>query len=192
MKSRYLWIPLIAIILQCSLCRHKPHHHLKQLDWNSFHLQSENLTYSSFHHERTPSLIRWDSIDTPGHFSVLSMHVDHHLESNWYIPALYNKYSMGWNRSAHYSHSGRRPYACTIRFMGVGLESTLHEYSKGGSGFLTIAFSRPSGKVYYHGFDKNETNKIYCYYSTSQGFASDFAVRLRSLFAFIHKILIPM
>lgn len=145
------------------------------LSWNDYKLGT-SIPYQSFFKSWTPSISRWENIDMKGHFSVISMHVDHHFESNWYVPALHDKHSVGWNRTVHETQSGRRPYSCTLRFLGVALESTLQGYERGGSGYVTLAFSRENRRMYWHGFDKNETNKVYCYYTTNKDTGSEFLV----------------
>eukprot|EP01033_Poteriospumella_lacustris_P013502 gene13502-9661_t len=104
----------------------------------------------------------------------MSVHVDHHFESNWHIPSLHEEVTSGTNSSDQDPHNGKRPYACTLRFFGVALESTVKGFENGGSGYLTIAFTRSNGKPIFHGFDKAEANKLHCFYTTSQGAASDF------------------
>lgn len=76
-----------------------------------------------------------------------------------------------------------RPYACSVRFFGVGLESNLAGYQTGGTGYLTLTFERPEEKrkVYWHGFDGNETNKVHCYYSTNKDTGSEFLDKPKSL-----------
>jgi hypothetical protein len=98
------------------------------------------------------------------------------------MPALHEKHSVGWNRSTERGFLGR-PSACALRFLGVALESTLAAstgggggFVGGGSGYLTADFSNSKGKKFYHGFDKNESNKLYCYYSTNKDTGSHFLV----------------
>lgn len=173
-RLQLLWWLVYSFV---SIYGYIPHTH--PLQWDFFRLQSHNLSYDSFHNGKIPSMRQWDSIDMKGHFSVMSVHVDHHFESNWHIPALHERMADGSNHSERNSHAGQRPYACTLRFFGVALESTLKGFENGGSGYLTIAFTRSNGKPIYHGFDKNETSKLHCFYTTSQGTASDFKVRRR-------------
>ncbi len=114
-------------------------------------------------------------------FSVVSMVVDHHSEGSWYVPSLHDKYSIGWNRTV-----GRgfltRPYACNIRFLGVGFEqSTLNGFTDGGGGYITIEY-KEGKKAYYHGFHKNETFKVYCYYMSGKNYGSEFLVMSSSKF----------
>ena len=46
---------------------------------------------------------------------------------------------------------------------------------QGGTGYLTVDFKPDwSKKTLYHGFDKNETGKLHCYYMTNKGFGSEF------------------
>lgn len=159
------------VTIHCSVPRVQP------LNWDFFRVQSHNLSYEIFHKGKAPSMRQWDSIDKTGHFSVMSLHVDHHFESNWHVPSLHDEVSGGLNSSDRDPHHGKRPYACTLRFFGVALESTLKGFENGGSGYLTIAFTRSNGKTIYHGFDKAEAHKLHCFYTTSQGTASDFKVR---------------
>lgn len=135
----------------------------------------ENIVFQDFFHI-PPSVQQWQPIDTPKQFTVISMKVDHHSESPWYIPALHGRHSIGWNRTSELP-AGNRPYACTIRFLGVGLESTLEGYQSGGTGYLTLGYKpEDSKKMNWFGFDKNETNKIHCYYITNKDTGSEFLV----------------
>ncbi len=121
------------------------------------------------------TLKSWDSIDTPKRFSITSMVVDHHSGGSWYLPSLHDTHSIGWNRTTQNQYSNR-PYACNIRFHGSGLESTLEGFTSGGTGYLTLGFKNEYKKAYWHGFDKNETNRLHCYYSTNLNTASNFQV----------------
>eukprot|EP01034_Spumella_vulgaris_P034029 gene34029-41965_t len=101
------------------------------------------------------------------------MVVDHHSDGSWYLQALHEKNSIGWNRTTSYQFSNR-PFACNIRFLAVGLESTLKGYETGGTGYLTIGFENSAKKKFWHGFDKNETNRLHCYYTTNKDTGSEF------------------
>lgn len=170
-------LQLVCLLVYTFVTIHGSAPHTQSLNWNFFRLQSHNLSYESFHKDKVPSMRQWDSIDRKGHFSVMSVHVDHHFESNWHIPSLHDEVTNGLNGSDRDPHNGKRPYACTLRFFGVALESTMKGFENGGSGYLTIAFTRSNGKPIFHGFDKTEANKLHCFYTTSQGTASDFKVR---------------
>jgi hypothetical protein len=122
-----------------------------------------------------PSLRSWNTVDTPKRFAVTSMVVDHSSSGNWFMKSLHEKHSIGWNRTLGLPFSGS-PVACNIRFFGVGLESTLEGFQTGGTGYLTIGFSSAGRKDLWHGFDKNETNKLHCYYKTTKDTGSEFLV----------------
>jgi hypothetical protein len=126
-----------------------------------------------------PSVINWENIENPKHFTVLSMSIDHSTESKWFLSHLHNRHSIGWNRTHTQRQYGSKPYACSIRFYGIGLEKTLEGYQHGGTGYLTIAFKDDHKKQYWHGFDKNETNRLHCYYGTNKDTGSEFLVRRR-------------
>ena len=119
------------------------------------------------------SVINWDMIETHGRFSLLSMSVEHNNDGAWYIPSLHDKYSAGWNRSTQAGFLSR-PHACGLRFYGVGLESTLQGFVEGGTGYVSVHFKDENGKYYWHGFDKNETNKLHCYFLTNKHYGSEF------------------
>lgn len=122
-----------------------------------------------------PSLKSWNTVDTEKRFSITSMVVDHSSSTNWFVKSLHEKYSIGWNRTQKLAFSGS-PIACNIRFFGVGLESTLEGFQTGGTGYLTIGFLNAAKREMWHGFDKNETNKIHCYYKTTKDTGSEFLV----------------
>lgn len=67
-----------------------------------------------------------------------------------------------------------RPFACNIRIFATALESTLEHHMRGGTGYITADFKNHNDKMMYHGFDKNETGKLHCYYMTNKGFGSEF------------------
>lgn len=123
-----------------------------------------------------PSIKSWDSVDTPKRFSITSMVVDHHSDGSWYLDSLHEKHSIGWNRTTR-NQFLTRPFACNIRFVGVGLEATtLKGFETGGTGYMTIGFENGK-KKFWHGFDKNETNRLHCYYTTNKDTGSEFLVR---------------
>ena len=139
-----------------------------------FRLKSNDSTPSS--------ILYWDPIDAPGKFSLLTIVVEHRSEGTWYMPSLHDKYSAGWNRSTSKGHLNK-PTACNIRFFGIALASTLNFFTKGGSGYMTAHFAsefsakgQSRTKHYWHGYDKNETNRLYCYYETNLGYGSEFKV----------------
>lgn len=57
--------------------------------------------------------------------------------------------------------------------------SFLHLFRSNGQwpGYLTIDFTNARKKRFYHGFDKNESNRLYCYYNTNKDTGSEFIVR---------------
>jgi hypothetical protein len=123
-----------------------------------------------------PSVDKWENIENLLHFSVLSMSVEHNSESKWFLPHLHARDSIGYNRTHVQRQYGNRPHACSIQFYGIGLESNLAGYQTGGTGYMTIAFKDEHKKQYWHGFDKNETNRLHCYYATNKDTGSEFVV----------------
>jgi len=148
------------------------------------------------------SISELNMIDTPKRFSVVSMAVSHHSDVGWHVPSLHVKYSVGWNRTFA-SEKMLRPYACTLRFYALGLESTLEPFIKGGTGYVGIEVNpantgparkngpkedkdkdkdkgkdkpdKPAkGKLSWYGFDKVEALKAHCYYMTNKGYGSEF------------------
>jgi hypothetical protein len=129
-----------------------------------------------------PSISEWKTIDPSSNIvTILSMSVDHHNDASWFIPSLHTKHSIGWNRTRELYGFSTRPYACSLRFYGMALESVLEGYQEGGSGYLTVGYMDTQKRDYWYGFDKNETQKIYCYYMTNKDTGSEFIVR--SLFS---------
>lgn len=63
-------------------------------------VDNEGNTFESYFHA-PPSVADWEIIDKPGHFSVISMSVDHHSDSSWFISSLHSKNSIGYNRTVH-------------------------------------------------------------------------------------------
>lgn len=65
---------------------------------------------------------------------------------------------------------------CNIKFFATGLESTLQKYINGGTGYLTLEFKKYDNdkKDTYHGFSKNESDKLHCYYMTNKNYGSEF------------------
>lgn len=50
-------------------------------------------------------------------------------------------------------------------------------FQTGGTGYLTVGYANANKRELWHGFDKNETNKIHCYYKTTKDTGSEFLVR---------------
>ena len=44
-------------------------------------------------------------------------------------------------------------------------------------GWLGLSFKNDNKKQFWHGYDKNETNKLHCYYMTNKDTGSEFLVR---------------
>ncbi len=44
----------------------------------------------------------------------------------------------------------------------------------GGTGYLTLQYTDGASKTFYHGFHKNETGRLHCYYMTNKGYGSEF------------------
>lgn len=123
----------------------------------------------------TPSVKSWNTVDIPRRFAITSMVVDHSSNGNWFMPSLHQKYSSGWNRT-HQTQYSNSPIACNVRFFGTGLEATLNGFQLGGTGYLTVGYANNAKREFWHGFDKNETNKIHCYYKTNKDTGSEFIV----------------
>jgi hypothetical protein len=125
-------------------------------------------------HKITTSISGLNMIDEPGKFALTTMTVHNRHDSRWYVPHFHNKYSSGWNRSFAHPFTNH-PVACNIRFFALALESTLKDHKYGGTGYMTIYFTPGKGKkTLYHGFSKNESERLHCYYMTSKGYGSEF------------------
>jgi hypothetical protein len=74
-----------------------------------------------------PSVLTFNTIDEPSKFSIISMVVDHHVDTKWYVPSFHERYSAGWNRSMSLGFL-LRPYSCHIRFFGIGFETFKSNY----------------------------------------------------------------
>jgi hypothetical protein len=77
------------------------------------------------------SVKKWSFMDVKAKdktFSILSMLVDHHSSGSWYIPSMHEKYSIGWNLTVSQGFL-HRPLACNIRFLGVGLVSSVRGHA---------------------------------------------------------------
>jgi len=129
-----------------------------------------------------PSVTSWNTIDTPKRIAVTSMSVDHHSDGSWHVPSMHERNSAGWNRTFNKA-SLLRPYACNIRFYALALESTLQGFMGGGTGYLGVEVKHTSLNVgsrqtkremSWYGYDKNETQRLHCYYMTSKGYGSEF------------------
>lgn len=119
------------------------------------------------------SVISWDTVESKRRFSLLTVAVDHNIDSTWYIPSLHDKFSAGWNRSVEAGFLNR-PHACGIRFFGVGLEKSLEGYIAGGTGYLTLKYKGEDGVMYGLEMETNETKKVHCYYMTNKNYGSEF------------------
>lgn len=161
-----MWLILIYSIAAASANRKHRRDHEDKFISSRLNQLKENDTIPG-------SVIGWDSVDTFRRFSLLSMDVVHNTGDTWYIPSLHERYSVGWNRTMQ-SYFLNQPHACGIQFYGLGLESTFKGYTSGGTGYITIHFKNEKTKYFWYGFDKNETNKLHCYYLTSKGYASEF------------------
>lgn len=124
-----------------------------------------------------PSVNDWIDIDVAGKFTILTMHVDHHQESNWHVNSLHDIGSIGWNRTQ--TQEGiHRPYACTLKFFGTALESNMANFLHGGTGYLSVSYKLPNEKKVWWGYDKEEEKKLHCYYMTNKDRGSEFIVRM--------------
>lgn len=54
---------------------------------------------NSQYNNHIPSVTKCNRIDIPKKFSITSLKVDHNTEGPWYVPALHDKHSIGWNRT---------------------------------------------------------------------------------------------
>ncbi len=162
---------LIYILCAVFLCH--PVHSRNIMTMNKIN-PDENVGKSYIRPPRMPaSVSSWESVEVPKRFSITSMTIDHHSEGPWYQPALHMKDSVGWNRTVESGHT-LKPIACTVRIFGVGLESTLEGFQDGGTGYLTLGFQDEAKKKYWHGFDRNESHKVHCYYKTQKDSGSEF------------------
>ena len=123
-----------------------------------------------------PSVLRWASIDEPKKFSLTSMVVDHHSQGSWYIPAFHDKFSAGWNHTANRGFSSH-PFSCSVRFIGIALESTMKGYIRGGTGYLTLNV----GNNMKSSSSKNDTDRVHCYYMTNKDYGSEFQTNPKTL-----------
>lgn len=125
------------------------------------------------------SITNWNMVTSPRRFSITSMVVDHHSDGSWFLPSFHERDSIGWNRTLLRGKL-QRPFACTIRFYAIGLESTLKGFVRGGTGYMNIEVKNEvridgkKGKTGWYGFDKNETSKLHCYYMTNKDYGSEF------------------
>ena len=127
-----------------------------------------------------PSVISWNTVTTPRRISITSMTVEHHSDGSWFLPSFHERHSAGWNRTM-LKGKLQRPFACNIRFYAIGLEKpTLQEFVRGGTGYMTIEVKNEvrtegkKGKMGWYGFDKNESNRLHCYYMTNKDYGSEF------------------
>jgi len=132
-----------------------------------------------------PSISKFDNVDTPGRFSLISMVVENHRDVPWYVPSFHERYSAGWNRTTSLGFM-LRPYACHLRFYGVGLEETMEGFQYGGSGYVSFNFvHQQSKKRYWLGYDQSELvhaeGKIFCYYMTNKHTGSEFFDKPKTL-----------
>jgi hypothetical protein len=128
-----------------------------------------------------PTLTKWNLIDEKDKISLTSYTIQHSNEGPWYVPSYHNKYSYGWNRTIESGYLNS-PMACNLRFFGIGLETTLEKYKYGGTGYIRIHFHpQNKGKKYWHGFSKNETEKLHCYYMTNKHYGSEFVDNPKTL-----------
>eukprot|EP01041_Mallomonas_annulata_P010662 gene10662-22255_t len=123
-------------------------------------------------HSPPPSITNWDLLQSPDRFTLTSFYLDHNVDTKWYIPSFHRKYSAGWNRSVSKGFL-LRPYSCTVRLFGVGLQSTLTGFENGGTGFLYASYKN-GDRTEYIGVSANESSKVHCYYMTSAHYGSDF------------------
>lgn len=151
----------------------------KQVSYEDFKTD-DGIPFKSFFRVQ-PSVAKWDTIDTPKKISLTTMVVDHSTDGGWFMKHLHERHSIGWNRTFLNRQYSTRPVACSIRFFGVGLESTLADYVGGGTGYLLLGFQNENKRKFWHGFDRNETNRLHCYYMTGKDYGSEFLDTPKSL-----------
>jgi hypothetical protein len=118
-----------------------------------------------------PTVLSRDTINDEGKFSILSMNVDFTTPERWYIPSMHDRYSAGYNRSSASAFS--KPYACTVRFLGIALHSKMFGFLPGGTAALRLSFHRRRGKrTFWEGY--HASREIHCYFRTSIHHGSDF------------------
>jgi hypothetical protein len=163
--------PLLIIAVLAPLCLSSSFDYKKLFK----SVSDKEMQFDSNNFKIKPSIDSWDTTSQKKSFSIISMIVDHHSPSSWYIPHLHDKYTAGWNRSTLKGFLNS-PFACDVRFYAIALESTLQGFEKGGTGYLAIEFENEHQKKFWHGYDKNETNKVHCYYKTNKDCGSEFLV----------------
>ena len=160
--------------------------HARQLGYEDYSTD-DGIKFTTFFKAK-PSVVKWDTIDTPKKISLTSMVVDHSTDGPWYMKHLHERDSAGWNRTFYGRQFSSKPVACNVRFFGVGLESTLDRFVDGGTGYLLLGFQNEHKRKFWHGFDKNETNRLHCYYMTGKDYGSEFVVSWHSRTAVINDI----
>jgi hypothetical protein len=139
-------------------------------------LKSDRVFIDLKNNDSFPSSVNaWQTINEPNSLTILSTYVYKSSSGKWFIPARYQKYSAGWNRTVAKGYLDQ-PIACDIEIYGLALESTLSGYVDGGTGYLQFHYQLENGKKIYVGMETNETKKIHCYYMTSRNFGSEFIV----------------
>lgn len=138
----------------------------------------DSVVYKLVENNKFPhSIAKWALIEAGKSFSIVSLSVDHHRDGMWYVPALHHIYSSGWNRTFYERGFSTRPYACSLRFFGLALEEpNLQGFVEGGTGYLELNYVHWNRKRYWHGYEKNETQRIHCYYMTNKNYGSEFLV----------------
>lgn len=116
------------------------------------------------------SILRWDSTSIPNTVAILSAHVGHHADSQWFIASLHDDNSEGRNASYLRHAEFGDSFACYIKFFGLGLEKYVKGFEMGGTAQLKISYTNTAGKEIWEGYD----SPITCYYTTSYNLGSDF------------------
>lgn len=164
-------ISLLLLISTCwTVCLHSD-----TMSYKDLRTLDSSSVVSHFKHP--PSVKRWDTVDTPGKLSIISIAVDHGEQSGWYLRSMHEKYSVGWNRTLE-KPSLNSPIACSIRLFGLGMEASLRDHLLGGTGYLALEYKNDNKKQFWHGYDKNETNRLHCYYMTNKDTGSEFLVSI--------------
>jgi len=76
-----------------------------------------------------PSILKFDNVTTKHKFSILSMVVDHSVNTKWMIPSFHAKYSAGWNRTTLLDYN-LNPMSCHVRFYAIGTEENLEGFQE--------------------------------------------------------------
>jgi hypothetical protein len=141
--------------------------------------EKEYLPNDLFYNVKTAAefpltVVKWETLEQPRKFSLLTVDVEHNSAGTWYVPAQHQKNSIGKNLS-QFTGIESYPQACTIQFYGLALADTLKGFMNGGIGYLYVQHDNEFGKTKWYGYD-TDRNKVYCFYHTNMLYGSDFQV----------------